>query len=69
MSHTMCVMGVSLTSLSQNLNTASKIDIVLPTSQNQDSTNLPRMPGAGKEQILHVSPDFDAALDLGPRNV
>ncbi len=55
---------ISLTSLSQNFNTASKIDIVLPTSQTQD-LQLPRIPGLGKEYIVHVAPDFDAPVEFG----
>lgn len=55
---------VSLTSLSQNLNAASKIDIVWLTTQVLDSSALPRIPGAGKDYVLQVAPDFDAPLDF-----
>ncbi len=55
----------SLTSVSQNVNAASKIDLVLPSTQNPDPFTLPRIAGTGKEFIVHVSPDFDAPFDFG----
>lgn len=56
---------VSLTSLSQNWNAASKIDMVIPTTQIPDFLTLPRMPGTAKDYIVYVAPDFDAPLELG----
>ena len=53
-----------LTSLSQNLNAASKIDIVLLTTQFVDAQMFSRIPGAGKEYIVQVAPDFDEPMDL-----
>lgn len=55
----------SLTSVSQNVNTASKIDLVVPSSQNPDPFTLPRVPGTGKDFIVNVAPDFDAPIDFG----
>jgi hypothetical protein len=55
----------SVTSLSQNLNTASKIDMVFPTTQQPDVLTAPRTPGSGKEYIVHVAPDFDATYEFG----
>jgi hypothetical protein len=55
---------VPCVSLSQNLNTASKIDIVVLTTQ-PPGLILPRIPGSGKEYIVEVAPDFDAPLELG----
>ena len=52
-----------LVSLSQNLNVASKIDMV--PIETQSPSLLPRIPGAGKDLILEVAPDFDAPLELG----
>ncbi|MGH9359370.1 MAG: hypothetical protein ACRD1O_09400 [Terriglobia bacterium] len=57
-------MFVSLTSTSQNLNAASKSDIVIVSTQYQVLPPLPRIPGLGVGHILHVAPDFDAPLDL-----
>ena len=56
---------VSLTSLSQILNTASNIDIVLPTTQYQGLPEAPRIPGFGKEHILYIAPDFNAPVEFG----
>jgi hypothetical protein len=56
---------VSVTSLSQNRNAASKIDMVFPTTQNPDVLTLPRIPGSGKEYIVRVAPDFDAPFEFG----
>jgi len=55
---------VSLTSTSQNLNAASKTDMVLPTTQVQLLPPTPRVPGFGKDFIQYVAPDFEAPLDL-----
>jgi hypothetical protein len=55
----------SLTSMSQNLNCASKIDIAPLSTQGPDLQVSPRTPGAGKDYILEVAPDFDAPMDLG----
>ncbi len=54
----------SLTSTTQNLNAASKIDMVVVSTQHPVTTPLPRIPGFGAADILHVAPDFDASLDL-----
>jgi hypothetical protein len=51
-------------SLSQILNAASKIDIVLSDTQSV-AQQFTRMPGSGKEYILDVAPDFDAPLQIG----
>jgi hypothetical protein len=51
-------------SLSQNLTPASKVDLVVLTTQDPVLL-LPRIPGSGKEYIVEVAPDFDAPLDLG----
>lgn len=51
-------------SLNQNLTTASKIDILLVTTQNP-VLQLPRIPGSGKEYIVEVAADFDAPFELG----
>ena len=56
---------VSLTSLSQNWNAASKVDMVFPTTQSPDMLTLPRIPGSGKEYIVHVASDFDAPFEFG----
>jgi hypothetical protein len=53
---------VSLTSLSQNLNMASKIDLVIPTTQSLPP--LPRTAVGAKDYILHVAPDFDATFEF-----
>lgn len=58
---------VSLTSTSQNLNAASKTDMVLPSTQVQ--VLPPRIPGFGKDFILHVAPDFDDSLEFSHVNV
>lgn len=57
---------VSLTSTSQNLNAASKIDMVLSTTQVQSLPPAPRIPGLGEEYVAYVAPDFDDSLDLQP---
>lgn len=50
-------------SLSQNLNMASKIDIVPILTQ---AYNAPvRVAGFGKGYIVDVAPDFDATLEFG----
>jgi hypothetical protein len=55
----------ALTSTSQNLNAASKTDMVLLSTQAQALPLLPmRIPGLGKEYILHVAPDFDESVEL-----
>ena len=54
----------SLTSLSQNLNTASKIDMVIPTTQTPDLLTAPRIPGSGKDYIVQVAHDFDATFEF-----
>jgi hypothetical protein len=55
---------VSLTSTSQYQNASSKTDIVLLSTQAQVLPTTPRIPGLGKDYIVHVAPDFDAPLDL-----
>ena len=57
---------VSLTSTSQNLNVASKTDLVRVTTQDQVLTPLPRIPGLGEQYVVYVAPDFDASLELHP---
>jgi hypothetical protein len=54
-----------LTSTSQNCNTASKIDLVPMATQYPDLFTQPMVPGAGKEYIVQVAPDFDDSLDFG----
>jgi hypothetical protein len=54
-----------LTSTSQNCNAASKIDIVSLQTQIPDLFTQPMVPGAGKQYIVQVAPDFDETLDLG----
>jgi hypothetical protein len=54
-----------LTSTSQNCNPASKIDMVFLSTQNPDLFTQPMVPGAGKEYIVQVAPDFDDTLDFG----
>lgn len=60
---------VSLTSTSQNLNAASKTDMVLPSTQVYVVPPSPRIPGLGKDFILHVAPDFDDSLEFPHVNV
>jgi hypothetical protein len=60
---------VSLASLSQNANTASKIDMVIPTTQYQALPPALRIPGAGKDYVLQVAPDFDDSLEFSHVNV
>jgi hypothetical protein len=55
--------GTSITSMSQILNVASKVDMVELTSQ--DPALLPRIPGVGKNYVLQIAPDFDDALEIG----
>lgn len=56
---------VALTSTSQNLNAASEVDMVFISTQSQVLPLSPmRIPGLGKEYILHVAPDFDESLEL-----
>ena len=52
-----------ITSMSQVLNGASKIDLVELSSQGPFV--LPRIPGAGRDHIVYVAPDFDDALEFG----
>lgn len=52
----------SITSTSQVLNTYSKLDLVEISSQMPPP--LVRVPGAGKDQIVQVSPDFDDTLEF-----
>lgn len=54
----------TLTSLGQTPNAGSKIDIVAISTQFVDARLFPRIPGAGKDQIVHVAADFDEPLDL-----
>ena len=54
-----------LTSTSQNSNAASKIDIVFLPTQLPDLFTQPMVPGAGKEYIVQVSPDFDETIEFG----
>lgn len=54
-----------LTSTSQNCNAASKIDLVYLPTQSPDIFTQPMIPGAGKEYVVEVAPDFDDTLDLG----
>lgn len=54
-----------LTSTSQNCNTASKIDMVFLSTQTPDLFTHPMVPGAGKEYIVQVAPDFDDTLEFG----
>lgn len=56
---------VSFTSMSQNLNGASKIDIAQVSTQGPDLPLSYRTPGAGKGLVLEVAPDFDAPLEFG----
>jgi len=58
---------VSLTSTSQNMNAASKTDMIVLSTQAQALPPSPavRIPGMGKAYILHVAPDFDAPVDFG----
>jgi hypothetical protein len=51
-------------SLTQNLNVASKTDMVLLSTQSPPP-ELPRIPGSGREHIVQIAPDFDAPLDFG----
>ena len=55
---------VSLTSTSQNLNAASKSDMVLPSKQFYVVSPSPRMPGLGEDLVLYVAPDFDETLEF-----
>jgi hypothetical protein len=54
-----------LISTSQNCNTASKIDLVPLPTQSPDLFTHPMVPGAGKEFVVEVAPDFDDTLDFG----
>jgi hypothetical protein len=54
-----------LTSTSQNCNAASKVDIVFLPTQGLDLFTHPMVPGAGKEYIVQVAPDFDDTLEFG----
>jgi hypothetical protein len=54
-----------LTSTSQNCNAASKVDIVLLSTQIPDLFTQPMVPGAGKEYVVQVAPDFDDTFDFG----
>lgn len=54
---------VSLTSTSQILNPASKVDLVYISAQNP--ALLPRVPGTGKEYVVQVAPDFNDTLEMG----
>jgi hypothetical protein len=53
----------SLTSTSQILNPASKVDLVHISSQNP--ALLPRVPGTGKEYVIQIAPDFNDSLEMG----
>ena len=58
-------MYVALTSTSQNLNAASKTDMVVLSTQAPVLPPSPvRVEGLGKDYILHVAPDFDDSLEL-----
>ena len=54
--------SVALTSLTQEFNAASKIDMVVLSTQ--EFRPQPRVPGSGRREILEVAPDFDAPLDV-----
>ncbi|MGC9199547.1 MAG: hypothetical protein ACP5E5_11525 [Acidobacteriaceae bacterium] len=54
---------VSLTSTSQILNPASKIDLVRISGQ--EPAFFPRVPGTGREYVLRVAPDFNDSLEMG----
>ncbi len=56
---------VSFTSMSQNLNGTSKIDMAEVSTQGPDLSLSYRTPGAGKELVLEVAPDFDAPMEFG----
>lgn len=58
-------MYVALTSTSQNLNAASKIDMVIPTTQEPDVFTSPMVPGFGKDYVIEVAPDFDEPFEFG----
>ena len=50
-------------SMSQNVNLASKIDIVPIYTQNY--VLPPRVAGSGKGHVAYVAADFDATFELG----
>lgn len=52
----------SVTSMSQILSAASKVDLAQFPSQPLDL--LPRVAGTGKEQLLQIAPDFDDSLEM-----
>jgi hypothetical protein len=58
--HGLCV---SLTSTSQNLNPASKTDLVLVSTQDPYVSSAPRIPGFGEEYVEYVAADFDAPIE------
>jgi hypothetical protein len=53
----------SMTSTSQILSAASKIDLVHISGQNP--ALLPRVPGTGKQYVVQIAPDFDDTLEMG----
>jgi len=55
-------MFASITSMSQILNAASKVDLVEMSSQLPPV--LPRIPGAGKDHIVYVAPNFDDTMEF-----
>jgi hypothetical protein len=59
----MLTVASSLTSTTQNANSTSKIDIVVPSTQAPPT--LSRIPGAGADYIVAVDPDFDAPIEFG----
>lgn len=54
---------VSLTSTTQITNSASKVDLVVPTTQ--DVPVMPRIPGAGADYVIAVDPNFDDSFEFG----
>jgi hypothetical protein len=50
-------------SMSQILNTASTIDVLLSPTQPPPQPSF-RIAGFGKGYVLHVAPDFDAPFEL-----
>jgi hypothetical protein len=55
--------GIVEISMSQVLNAASTIDLLLPSTQPPPHP-LPRIAGLGKGYVLHVAPDFDAPFEF-----
>jgi hypothetical protein len=54
--------SVSLTSTTQITNSASKVDLVIPTTQ--DAPIMPRIPGGGADYVIDVDPSFDEPFEF-----